>query len=166
MADLRAFLGDSKQVSEQPGYNVIPAGKYLATIIDSEMMANKAGTGRYLKLTFRLAEGQHRGRLLWTRLNLDHPNPTVVSIARTELALLCKAVGVSAPNDSSELHGRPLVIQVKCRKRQDTGEIVNEIRGYFPAQASEPTQANKVAPQASGGTNAQTPLTSDEDIPW
>jgi hypothetical protein len=35
-----------------------------------------------------------------------------------------------APKDSLELHNLPLTISVGCKKRDDTGEITNEIKGY------------------------------------
>ena len=34
------------------------------------------------------------------------------------------------PQDSVELHNLPLVINVRCRKRPDTGDLTNEIKGY------------------------------------
>jgi hypothetical protein len=48
-----------------------------------------------------------------------------------------------APGDSVELHDLPLVISVKCKKRADTGEITNEIKGYAKkeAAAGKPVQA-------------------------
>ena len=70
-----------------------------------------------------------KNRLLWARLNLDNPNATAVQIARAELSAICRAVGVLAPNDSVELHNLPLVIHVRCKKRKDTGELTNEIKG-------------------------------------
>ena len=130
MANLRGF--DANQVEPSSGFEPIPAGKYLAVIIESEMKPNKAGTGSYLQLTFEIIEGDYKGRLLWARLNLDNPNPTAVRIAKGELAAICRAVGVLTPNDSIELHNLPLTIHVRCRKRQDTDEIVNEVKGYSP----------------------------------
>jgi len=44
-------------------------------------------------------------------------------------------VGVITPNDSVELHNLPLVIDVRCKKREDTGEIVNEIKGFSKKDA-------------------------------
>jgi len=128
MADLHGF--DANRVEPTTDYEPIPAGKYLAVITDSEMKPNKAGTGRYLQLTFQVIEGESKGRHLWARLNLDNPNATAVQIARAELSAICRAVGVLVPNDSVELHNLPLVIAVKCRKRPDTGEITNEIKGF------------------------------------
>jgi hypothetical protein len=136
MADLSGF--DANQVEPSSDLDPIPAGKYLAVVTESEMAPNKAGTGHYLKLTFQIIEGQFKNRLLWTRLNLDNPNATAVQIARGELSAICRAVGVLAPSDSVELHNLPLVIHVKCKKRTDTGEITNEIKGYAKKETPPP----------------------------
>jgi len=124
----------------------LPAGKYLAVITDSEMKPNKAATGSYLQMTFQVIEGPHANRLVWARLNLDNPNAMAVQIARAELSAICRAVGVLAPKDSVDLHNLPLVISVKCRKREDTGELANEIKGYAkketPAAAAPAANSN------------------------
>lgn len=136
MADLNGF--DANQVEPSTGFDPVPAGKYLAVITNSEMKSNKAGTGQYLELTFEIQEGEHQNRLLWARLNLDNPNATAVQIARAELSAICRAVGVMSPSDSAELHDLPLVINVRCKKREDTGEINNEIKGYAARQTPQP----------------------------
>ena len=71
-----------------------------------------------------------------------------VKIARSELSAICRAVGVLQPKDSTELHDLPLVISVKCKKRRDTDEVQNEIRGYAKKEALEgkPLQAANDAP--------------------
>lgn len=148
MADLSGF--DANQVEPTTAFDPIPAGKYVAVITESEMTPNKAGTGHFLKLTFQIIEGEFKDRLLWTRLNLDNPNATAVQIARAELSAICRAVGVLAPNDSVELHNLPLVIHVRCKKRTDTGEITNEIKGYSKRESPQPvgaaTAANSTPP--------------------
>lgn len=136
MADLRGF--DANQVEPSADFEPIPAGKYEAVITESEMKPTKAGTGHYLQLTFQVIEGEFKNRFLWARLNLDNPNATAVQIARAELSAICRAVGVMAPNDSTELHNLPLVISVKCKKRDDTGELTNEIKGYSKKESEPP----------------------------
>lgn len=146
MANLQGF--DANQVEPTGDFEAIPAGKYLAVITDSEMKPNKAGTGSLLQLTFQILEGEYENRLLWTRLNLDHPNATAVQIARADLSAICRAVGVLAPRDSVELHNLPLMISVRCKKRQDTGDVVNEIKGYSPREAKvvRPARQSSSAP--------------------
>lgn len=148
MADLRGF--DANNVEPAGDFEPIPAGKYLAVITESEMKPTKAGTGNYLQFTFQVIEGPFSNRLLWARLNLDNANDTARKIAQGELSALCRAVGVLAPNDSVELHNLPLVIHVRCKKRSDTGEITNEIKGYSkkesPAAPVNSAPAAKTTP--------------------
>jgi hypothetical protein len=143
MANLNGF--DANQVEPAAKFDPIPAGTYLAVITESEEKPTKAGTGHYLQLTFTIEEGTHKGRILWARLNLDNPNATAVQSARAELSAICHAVGVTSPSDSVELHNLPLMITVKCRKRQDTGDITNEIAGYARKKSS-----NSPSPGSSG----------------
>lgn len=144
MADLSGF--DANTVEPIGNFGPIPAGTYKAIITDSVMKANKAGNGRYLRLTFEVILGPYQGRLLWARLNLDHPNMQAVSIARAELSAICRAVGVMAPGDSSELHDLPLMLSVVVKKRADTGELSNEIAGY----SAPPRSTNSAAMSANG----------------
>lgn len=136
MASLNGF--NANQVEPTGDFDPISAGKYTAVITDSQMKPNKAGTGRYLELTFQVNEGEYLNRLLWERLNLENPNEAAVQIARGNLSAICRAVDVLAPQDSTELHNLPLVINVKCRKRSDTGELTNEIKGYSKRESSRP----------------------------
>ncbi len=146
MANLTGF--DANEVEPTTDFDPIPAGKYVAVITESEVKPNKAGTGSFLQLTFQVLEGDFKGRFLWARLNLDNPNATAVKIARSELSAICRAVGVMQPKDSVEMHDLPLVISVKCKKRADTGEIQNEIKGYAQKDAlqGKPDQATNEAP--------------------
>ena len=149
MANLNNF--NANEVEPAAPFDAIPAGKYLAAITDSETKPTKSGSGSYLQLVFTIIEGEYTNRILWARLNLVNPNPTAVKIARSELSAICRAVGVLTPRDSVELHNIPVVINVKVKKRQDTGELTNEIKGYAPkaaATATQPPQApsNNVTP--------------------
>jgi hypothetical protein len=156
MADLRGF--DANAVEPSSDFEPIPAGKYLAVITESEMKETKSGTGSYLQLTFEVIDGPYKGRFLWARLNLDNPNATAVQIAKAELSAICRAVGVLAPHDSTELHDLPLVIHVKCKKRPDTGEITNEVKGYSPkASLAEPTASAKPAATPASNSKPTTP---------
>ncbi len=146
MVMLKGF--DANAVEPASVVDPIPAGRYVAVITASEVKANKAGNGSYLQLTFQITEGEYKNRILWARLNLDNPNATAVKIARAELSAICRAVGVMAPNDSVELHDLPMVITVKCKKRNDSDEIANEIKGYAKKEAvpGKPAQAASDTP--------------------
>jgi len=141
MANLNGF--NANDVEPTMTLDPLPAGKYLAAITASEMKPTKAGDGSYLQLEFTVLEGPCKGRKVWDRLCLTHPNAQTVKIARGNLSAICRAVGVMQPRDSVELHNLPLVITVKCKKREDTGEMINEVRGYAKKDgaAGQPPQA-------------------------
>ena len=148
MANLNGF--DATTVDPNVGFDPIPAGKYLAVITDSVMKATKAGTGEYLELTFEVIDGPYKGRKLWDRLTLNHPNELTVQIARGMLSSLCHAVGVMKPKDSLELHNLPLVLSVSMKNREDTGEPTNVIKGYAKRDTGAPPQPAVAA--ANGNT--------------
>lgn len=150
---------NANEVEPSVGFEAIPAGKYQAVIVDSEMKSNRAGTGEYLQLEFEIIDGEYKNRKVWTRLNLNNPNPDAVRMARADLSAICHAVNVIQPGDSVELHNLPLTITVKCRKTPD-GDIVNEIKGYA---AKETASGNAAAPTAPG---APTPGTAPSAPPW
>lgn len=130
MANLNGF--NAHEVDPNTAFEPLPAGKYLAAITESVQKPTKDGSGSYLELTFEVVEGDFRGRKVWDRLCVNHPNATTVKIARGNLSAICRATGVMQPRDSVELHNIPLLITVKCKTRQDTGELTNEVKGYEP----------------------------------
>ena len=151
MANLNGF--DANQVEPTASFDPLPAGKYVAAITNSQKKPTKNGDGSYLELVFTVLDGEYKDRKVWDRLCTDHPNAMTVKIARGNLSAICRAVGVMQPRDSVELHNIPLLITVKCKKRTDTGELTNEIKGYEAKAA-----ANLNVPQ-------QAPVTSNTP-PW
>lgn len=133
MATLNGF--DANTVEPTTEFDPISAGKYVAVITASEMKATKNGNGSYLELQFQIVEGEYANRNVWVRLNLDNPNAQAVQIARAQLSAVCRAIGVLTPNDSCELHNLPLTIDVRCKKRQDTGDLTNEVKGFSKKEA-------------------------------
>lgn len=142
---------DAHQVEPASGKDPIPAGKYVVAISNSEMHPTKNGTGQYLELEYQVIEGEHKGRKVWSRHNLHHANAQAVQIARGELSAICRAVGVMAPKDSAELHNLPLTVTVKLKKREDTGEMTNEVTAWAKKDAAIGT------PQQATATGGNTP---------
>ena len=147
MANLNGF--NAHEVEPTTAFEPLPAGKYVAAITGSEMKATKRGDGSYLELECTVLDGDCQGRKAWDRLCINHPNDLTQKIARGSLSAICRAVGVMTPRDSCELHDLPLVLDVKCKRREDNGELANEIKSYAkvesPATAAAP-QAQTSAP--------------------
>jgi hypothetical protein len=141
MSNLDGF--NAQDIAPLAEFEPLPAGKYPAVIVGSQTKPTKAANGTYLELEFEVIDGPCKGRKLWARLNLDNPSQEAVSFARGELSAICRAVGVLQPKDSTELHNLPLIITVRIKQRGDTGEPVNEIRGYAKRESAPPTTSPK-----------------------
>ena len=147
---------DMNNVEEQREFKALPAGAYVAIATESEKKVTKAGTGHYLQFTFEIIDGQYKGRKLWSRMNLWNPNQTAVSIAKREFKAFYTALGMTdLPADSSDLHNRPVTIEVGIeiddRKREN-----NVIKGYTPASGAKPVAQAKPA-QAASASSAPAP---------
>lgn len=144
MGNLAGF--NAMEVEPNIDIDTIPAGEYEACIVSSEMKPTKSGNGSYLNLEIQILSGPYQNRRLYDKLNLDNPNATAVKIAKATLSSICRAVNVPTPQDSSDLHMKPLRIKVKVRKREDNGEMTNEIKSYKPRSAqpvaTQPGMAN------------------------
>lgn len=129
---------DATQVQPQQEFDLLPAGKYLAQVIDSEVVPTKAGTGQMLKLTFEIMDGEHANRRLWARLNIANENAQAQQIGLAQLSALCHAVGITKLTDSLELHEKPVLVTVKVRKAKpgDTYGDSNDVTGFAAATAA------------------------------
>jgi hypothetical protein len=136
MALLPGFEDDGfdveKDGNEEGSFEVMPPGKYAAIIMNSEVKSTKSGNGSYLTLMFKITEGDYENRTVFANLNLDNPNEKAVAIARRDLTKICKACGVAAIQDSSELHGIPMQITLKVTPATDQFAARNEITNYAP----------------------------------
>lgn len=128
---------DANTVEPTGKFTPIPVDDYLAIITDSEMKDTKKGDGKYLLLTYEIAEGEYSGRKIFETLNLVNANQTAVDIAQRALSAVCRATGVLHPKDSAELHGKPLVITVGLRAGSNGFEDRNIIRGYSRVDGKE-----------------------------
>jgi hypothetical protein len=144
MPSLNGF--NANDVDPNVGFEPVPAGKYLAVIVDSRTKQTKNGAGEYLQLEFEIVDGPYKGRKVWERLTLRHPNETTVKIAKANLSAICRAVGVMKPSDSVELHGIPLTVVVGLKKREDNGEMTNVVKAF------ERRETASVRPSAVSGS--------------
>lgn len=153
-----AYLGqsfDANAVSLDTAFDPLPAGNYLAVIVDSEMKATKNGVGNYLECVLQVIEGNYAQRMIWDRLTLVHPNPKTVEIAQRRLSAICHAVGVLQVTDSAQLHNLPMTVRVKVTNDAEYG-AKNEVVGYKPAPQSAPSAQPQNAPPWAGAPAPQT----------
>ena len=139
---------DATSVEPTTAHELLPAGKYRAQIVESEMRVTKNGMGQFLWLMLDIIEGPYQGRKLFDQLNLVNSNPQTVEIAQRTLSAICHATGKLQVNDSVDLHLVPMSIQVGVKPPKDGYSEKNTIRYLVPEKAPAAT-AYQAAPAAS-----------------
>ena len=139
------FNFDASQVAPQASTGPLPAGVYLAHIVESDVQPLKSGNGKGLKLTFEVIDGQFKGRKVWENLNIQHTNEDTQRIAQSQFSALCHAVNVIKVMDTAALHFKPVYISVTVREAQGQYKASNNIKGY-EAAGSAPATAPTPAP--------------------
>lgn len=130
-----AFNADEHE--ELGDFSAIPAGEYHVKIKDSELCENNQKTGSYIKFRFEIMEGEYKGRLLFSNLNIIHQNPKAVEIAEKELATICNSVGRVSIEDTDELHGCELMAKVIKKPASANYAESNEIKNYSAIEGLE-----------------------------
>ena len=144
------FNFDASQVAPQQSSGPLPAGVYLAHIVESDVQPLKSGNGEGLKLTFEIIDGQHKGRKVYENLNIRHTSEDTQRIAQSQLSALCHAVNVIKLMDTAALHFKPVRINVTVREAVGQYKASNNIKGYEAAGGgiSAPATAPTPAPVA------------------
>jgi len=143
---------DASQVAPKAASTPIPAGTYLAHIIESDVVDLKSGNGQGLKLTYEILDGQFKGRRVFDNLNIVHAKPDTQAIAQSQLSAICHAVGVIQLSDTAMLHYKPVKLTVTIKEAQGDFAARNNIKsvesagGAVPAvTASAPAAAKPAA---------------------
>lgn len=140
---------DASTVEPAFAYVPLPAGWYKCVIAGSEEKPTKAQTGSYLQLELQVIEGEHQGRKVTDRLNLNNPNATASEIAYRTLSAICHAVGVMTPRESSDLHDKPMMVKVAVKPGDATHGPSNEVKGYEAVTGGAKAEAPAAKPAAA-----------------
>jgi hypothetical protein len=143
MASLNGTF-DATEVAPAVPLELLPPGKYLAHLIESEMLPTKSGDGQLLKLVFEVLEGASARRKIFDQLNLVNRNEQTVEIAQRTLSAICHAVGQVHVSDSEQLHFKPLIVTLKVDPAGNDKfgvhrEARNKVAGYSAANAGAAT---------------------------
>lgn len=140
------FNAASVEPMQTRSFEPLPKGDYEMMIVKSDVKPTQAGTGHYIELEMHVLGGEHSGRRIWERLNIDNPNKTAQDIASAALASLCYAVGVQDMTETEQLHDIPFVAHIEIDKKDPTR---NRVMGYAGISAPAPKAAAPAARPAA-----------------
>lgn len=144
---------------EMDDFSIVPAGEYNVQIVKSELKDTKDKTGKRLIFQFKILNGDYKGRILFTGLNIVNQNKTAEEISKKELTSICKACGKLEIQDTAELHNIPLTVKVKIKPASGNYDEQNQITKYMPYSG--------VDGAVSGASEANnTSSVSGDNVPW
>ena len=118
-------IGSSTQTigGEKKKYDPLPDGRYLVSFDRAEEVATKAGNGSYVKSSFKVLDGESKGRLIFHNFLINHPTARAAHIGREQITKMLKALNVGGGfealgGDASQLEGylgQELVLEVTTR---------------------------------------------------
>ena len=128
----------------------MPSGQYVCRVVSGELFKAKTGTPGY-KLTFRVLEGEHAGRLIWHDIWLT---PHALPMAKRDVAKL--GVTALAQLEQPLPRGMRAMVTLALR-RDDDGTEYNRVR-TFEITGIDETEADPFAPSdLTPDSNATTP---------
>lgn len=130
----------SKGKEKMGDFSAIPQGEYVAQIFASSIRPNNKKTGSYIRLDWKIIEGEFKNRMLFSILNTNNPSEQTVEIAEGQLATILEACGFDDTydlDDTEELHGKPCQIKVIVEAETANHPPRNQIKMYKPAPGYE-----------------------------
>lgn len=157
---------------EMGSFDAIPVGKYNVKVSGNKKKDNKARTaalkegndipGSVYTVVFEVLAGEHKGRLLFTAMNLEHTSDQTVKIAEQELTSIIKACGKTIISDLDELIGCELSVDVTVEPATAQYPAKNRIKKYESIKgvarpenpAKKTTQTKPARPVKKGGPSS------------
>jgi hypothetical protein len=147
-------------VTAAAGVPVLPPGRYVCKVTDTEVKDTKSGTGKILVVKLRCDKGS-----IMDNINVHNPNPQAVEIGMEQLKALLVHGGHPDPDNIGQ-HGvasiRGLSVGVLVGSETYNGNPSAKVKGYFDPESLQPDGtllAIKAAPApAIGGY--------DDDLPF
>lgn len=166
MSDL-SFMGgfNAEEHEDQRDDTPLPEGEYYLELEKAELRDTANGQGKGLNAQFNVLgeeSNPHRGRKVFNWFNLQHSNEMAQKIGQSEFAALCKAVGIVAPEDTSELLGKPFLAKVGLDKKDKDKNVIKKysLIDGAPAKPATPEPAAAPAPAQPAASGAA------KKMPW
>lgn len=138
------------QTTSENDFQPIPAGKYSVYIEDISINETRAGTGQYLRIKLRVADGQpYANRIIWTYINFQNTNPVAERIGQQRLNQLLLSCGLHVIQDTDELLNRVVLAQVVVREASNGYEASNDVKAFYKNEVRAPSGVSNASVQVA-----------------
>ena len=140
------FTITTAELPESQEYGVLPAGEYSVKVKSCEPKATKKGDGKYLKLAYEVTGPTHIGRIIFSNLNIQNPNPKAEEIGRRELGDLLRAINLQSLEDTDQLIGGNCMVKISVSPATEFYDEGNDVKRVFASKNKSIVKAKKPAP--------------------
>lgn len=170
MARLATSFNAQDYDTTQSEFSELPNGTYLMEVEAADVAATSTGTGTILKATMKVIEpADYADRKLFTNYNIENKNPTAQEIGQKQLASLCRAIGVSAVEDTDDLLFKSFSVKIGLGRPSKDGQYPAraEIKKYFfPDENKTPApEIDATQPTAARPANDNRPAAANSNQP-
>jgi uncharacterized protein DUF669 len=155
----------------------MPAGWYLAQIVENEVRDAANGNGTYLLAVFEILEGEYRGHKVYQNVTLQNQSQQAVEIGQRLLTDIYTAVGITTPTkDIHVMLFKPVKARLGIKRDKDgvypDRNSVTSVRppDFEPKRGrfASPTAAATSQRSSSPAPKSSTPNSSGPrgDLPW
>jgi len=137
---------DASQHDSPGDFDLIPAGVYTAIMVKSEFKDGKKPGSKYINTQWQIVEGEHAKRVFFHMFTWENENERSVNIGKGQWSDVCRSVGIELPNDTSDLHDKPLFVKLAIKSQKDYDD--KNVAKSFTSLA---TPIDAAQPAASGG---------------
>ena len=152
MSELSTTLDEAFNTQTEegtPDFQPLPAGNYVATIVDAKVGPLKSGKGQAVLLQWEVQGGANQGRLIFDRIIVAHESSEAMKFGRRKLKDIADACGVKdSITDLSVLLNKPCSIYVKI-EQDDAGEYPPKNRVGRVKPIAAPTKTKTAASRPS-----------------
>lgn len=150
MANFNYQVTEQVQTTSENDFSPIPAGKYSVYIEEITINETRAGTGQYLRIKLRVADGQpYANRIIWTYINFQNTNPVAERIGQQRLNQLLLSCGFHVIQDTDELLNREVLAQVIVREASNGYEASNDVKAFYKNEVRAPSGASNASVQVA-----------------
>ncbi len=147
--NLTAIFGqpiDPNTIAPQDDFSPVPPGTYPMLIESAEIKQTKKGDGHYINLAMTVLDGQQKGRKLFDRIMIQHPNAECLAIGMKAFGAIGRAIGAAELTDTSQLLNQVVAIRVRVTTDEKYG-AQNEVQKYLPPSEAQPQTGDAGLPQ-------------------
>ena len=115
---------------KENNFEPIPTGWYEVSINSTQLKQTKGGAGEYIALRYIIIGPAHQGRVIVGKLNIRNPNSKTQDIGIQQLGDLMQAIGLASVEDTDQLIGGHLEVEVKISEAIGGCDFSNYVSNF------------------------------------